>query len=137
MRAKYRFILSILLLSNSIIAQEITQINIIGKWKVVKVLKDIDNPDLKDLIKSFNSALFEFKENEDFKLTTTAGSKLFSMVTVMTNNTKWKIDKNNSAIRVGNLSDGYSILKILVSEHNGKVIFKMSETQLDLEVQKE
>jgi len=36
---KYLFILSILFLSNHIISQEITQQNIIGKWKVIKVLK--------------------------------------------------------------------------------------------------
>ncbi|MDI1304711.1 MAG: DUF5004 domain-containing protein [bacterium] len=133
---KYLFILSILLFSNHIISQEITQENIIGKWKVIKVLKKIENPNLKDITKSFNTAIFEFKENSDFKLTTADNSKLFSMFTNMTNNSKWKLNKNNYVISIGNQSDGYNILKIIVAEVNGKIIFHLSETELDLEVQK-
>jgi hypothetical protein len=133
---KYLFILSILLFSNHIVSQEITQENIIGKWKVIKVLKKIENPNLKDIVKSFNTAIFEFKENSDFKLTTADNSKLFSMFTNMTNNSKWKLNKNNYVISIGNQSDGYNILKIIVAEVNGKIIFHLSETELDLEVQK-
>lgn len=132
----YLFILSILMFSNNIVSQEITQKSIIGKWKVINVLKKIDNPNLKDIVKSFNTALFEFKENSDFKLTTTDNSKLFSMLTNMTNNSKWKLNKNDYVINVGNQSDGYNILKIIVVEVNGKIIFHLSETELDLEVQK-
>jgi len=132
----YLFILSILLFSSNIVSQEITQKSIIGKWKVINVLKKIDNPNLKDILKSFNTALFEFKENSDFKLTTTDNSKLFSMLTNMTNNSKWKLNKNDYVINVGNQSDGYNILKIIVVEVNGKIIFHLSETELDLEVQK-
>lgn len=133
---KYLFILSILLFSNHIISQEITQEKIIGKWKVIKVLKKIENPNLKDIVKSFNTAIFEFKENSDFKLTTADNSKLFSMFTNMTNNSKWKLNKNNYVISIGIQSDGYNILKIIVAEVNGKIIFHLSETELDLEVQK-
>jgi hypothetical protein len=103
---------------------------------VIKVLKKIENPNLKDIVKSFNTAIFEFKENSDFKLTTADNSKLFSMFTNMTNNSKWKLNKNNYVISIGNQSDGYNILKIIVAEVNGKIIFHLSETELDLEVQK-
>jgi hypothetical protein len=133
---KYFFILVILLFSNKVISQEITQKNILGKWKVVKVLKKNENPNLKDIVKSFNTAVFEFKENSDFKLTTTDNSKLFSMITNMTNSSKWKLNSNNYVIHVGHQSDGYNILKIVVVEANGKIIFHLSETELDLEVQK-
>jgi len=132
----YLIILSILMFSNNIVSQEINQKSIIGKWKVINVLKKIDNPNLKDIVKSFNTALFEFKENSDFKLTTTDNSKLFSMLTNMTNNSRWKLNKNDYVINVGNQSDGYNILKIIVVEVNGKIIFHLSETELDLEVQK-
>lgn len=137
MSKNYFLIFLTVLFSNAIIAQELNSINVIGKWKVVKVLKTIDNPKVKDLVRGFNAAVFEFKENEDFKLTTTDGSKLFSTVTTMTANTKWKLDTNNSAIYIGNASDGYSILKIIVSELNGQIIFHLIETELELEVQKE
>ena len=134
---KYLFIFSILLFSNNMISQEITQKNIIGKWKVVNVLKNIDNPNLKDIVKSFSSATFYFKENSDFKITTADNSKLFSMLTNMTNNSKWKLNKNNFGINVGNQSNEYNILKIIITEVNDKIIFHLSETELDLEVQKE
>ena len=126
----------ILLFFNHIISQEITQKDVIGKWKVVRVLNKIDNPNLKDIVKSFSSAIFEFKEDSNFKLTTTDNSKLFSMVKNMTNNSRWKLNKSNHVINIGNQFDGYNILKIIIAEVNGKIIFHLSETELDLEVQK-
>jgi len=87
-------------------------------------------------VKSFSSAIFEFKEDSNIKLTTVDNSKFFSMITNKTNNSKWKLNKNNYVINIGNQSDGYNILKIIVAEVNGKVIFHLSETELDLEVQK-
>ena len=59
------------------------------------------------------------------------------MVTAMTNSSKWKLNKNTFVVNVGNQSDGYNILKIIITEVNGKTIFHLSETELDLEVQKE
>ncbi|WP_029268631.1 DUF5004 domain-containing protein [Flavobacterium sp. KJJ] len=129
---KYLFILSILLFSNHIISQEINQKNIIGKWKVIKVLKKIDNPNLKDIVKGFSTATFEFKQKSDFKLTTENDSKSFSMIANMTNNSKWLLNKNNYVIHIGE-----NILKIIITEVNGKTIFHLSETELDLEVKKE
>jgi hypothetical protein len=58
------------------------------------------------------------------------------MLTNITNNSKWKLNKNDYLINVGNQSDGYNILKIIIVEVNGKIIFHLSETELDLEVQK-
>jgi hypothetical protein len=129
-------ILFIVLFSNSIISQDINQKNIIGKWKVIKVLKEINNPNLKDIVKSFASATFEFKENSMFKLTTADNSKLFTMITTMTNNSKWKLNQNNYVIEIGSQSDGYNILKIIMAEVDGQTIFHLSESELDLEVQK-
>ena len=137
MMKKYLLMLLVLLFSNHVISQEINHKSIIGKWKVVKVLKKVDIPNLQDIVKSFSTATFDFKENSDFKLTTADDSKLFSMVTAMTNSSKWKLNKNTFVVNVGNQSDGYNILKIIITEVNGKTIFHLSETELDLEVQKE
>ena len=133
---KYIIIVFIILFSNSIISQDINQKNIIGKWKVIKVLKKIDNPNLKDIVKGFASTTFEFKENSLFKLTTADNSKLFTMITTMTNNSKWKLNQNNYVIEIGSQADGYNILKIIVAEVDGRTIFHLSESELDLEVQK-
>jgi hypothetical protein len=133
---KYLIIVFIVLFSNSITSQDINQKNIIGKWKVIKVLKEIDNPNLRDIVKSFATATFEFKENSMFKLTTADNSKLFTMITTMTNNSKWKLNQNNYVIEIGSQADGYNILKIIVAEVDGRIIFHLSESELDLEVQK-
>jgi hypothetical protein len=42
------------------------------------------------------------------------------MLTNITNNSKWKLNKNDYLINVGNQSDGYNILKIIIVEVNGK-----------------
>jgi hypothetical protein len=134
---KYLFAFAILLFTNHLIAQKYTEKDIVGKWKVIKISKKIENPNLNDIVKSFKSAIFEFKENSDFKITTSDKTKLFTMLTDMTNNAKWKLNHNKFAISVGNESNGYNILKIIVVEVNNKFIFHLSETELDLEVVKE
>jgi hypothetical protein len=77
------------------------------------------------------------KKNSDFKLNTAENSALISMVTNMTNNSKRKLNKNNFDIKIGNQSNEYNILKIIIAEVNDKTNFHVSETELDLEVKKE
>jgi hypothetical protein len=122
-----------LLISNHIVAQ-MSREDIVGKWRVVKVLMKNDNPNLTDLITSFESAQFEFEENSNFNISTSKKSELFSMVENMAKNTKWKLEEQ-SLIKVRNKSNG-SILEILVSKQDGKTIFEMRETELELEVVK-
>lgn len=126
-----------LLLSNLLIAQKYAEQDIIGKWKVVAIAKEFDNPNVKKLITSFKSAVFEFNENQDFKLTTSNPSNLFMMVTDMTNKSKWKFNNTKFLICIGSEADGYSIMQIIVYEVDGKTMFHLSETEIELEVQKE
>lgn len=130
-------IFTFLLISNFLVAQKYTEQDLIGKWKVVAIAKKIDNPNMKDLVKSFEAAVFEFKENREFKLTTANPNKLFKMVTNMTNKSKWKLNNNNFSISIGSKADGYNIMKIIVFEVDGKTIFHLFETEMDVEVMKE
>ena len=98
-------------------------------------LAQIEN-EFKEIEKSFSSAVFEFNADKSFKLTTRSNSKLFSMVKDMTANSKWRLNKDKT-IAIGNQSNKYSIMNIIVIAANDKIIFKMSETELNLEVQKE
>lgn len=134
---KNLFTFAILLIAFHLTAQKYAEKDIVGKWKVIKISKAIENPNLNGLLKSFKSATFEFKENSDFKITTSDKNELFTMFTDMTNNSKWKLDRNKFALSIGNESNGYNILKIIVVEVNNKFIFHLSETELDLEVVKE
>lgn len=126
-----------LLISNFLVAQKYTEQDIIGKWKVVGLAREFDNPNVKKLITSFKSAVFEFNENQDFKLTTSNPSKLFKMVTDMTNKSKWKLNNTKFSISIGSEADGYSIMQIIIYEIDGKIMFNLLETDIDLEVQKE
>jgi hypothetical protein len=130
-------IFTFLLISNLLAAQKYTEQDLVGKWKVVAIVKENDNPNMKDLLKSFGAAVFEFKENLDFKLTTSIPNKLFKMVIDMTNKSKWKLNNNKFSISIGSKADGYSIMKIMVFEVDGKTIFHLSETEMDLVVEKE
>lgn len=133
---KYLFAFTILLFTNQILSQSLSEKDIVGKWKVVKILKKPESPNFNDLVKSFSSATFEFEKNLDFRLTTTDKTKLFKMLTDMTINAKWKLNKSKFAISIGTDTNKYSILKIIVVEVNNKIIFHLSESQLDLEVEK-
>jgi hypothetical protein len=126
-----------LLFTNHLISQEYSEKDIVGKWKVVNVLKKPESPNFNDIIKSFSSVTFQFEENADFKITTLDKTKLFAMLTDMTKEAKWRLNNNKYAISIGNDSNKYSILKIILVEVDGKMIFHLDETELDLEVVKE
>ncbi|WP_310559576.1 hypothetical protein [Flavobacterium sp.] len=127
----------ILLFTNHILSQEFTPKDIIGKWKVVNILKRPESPNFNDIIKSFSSATFLFEENLNFKITTLDKTKLFTMLIDVTKDAKWRLNANNYAISIGNDSNKYNILKIVVVEVDDKMIFHLDDTELDLEVQKE
>ena len=134
---KQLVVFAILLFTNHILSQEFTQKDIVGKWKVVKILKKPESPNFNDIIKSFSSATFLFEENLNFKITTLDKTKLFAMLTDVTKEAKWRLNANNYAISIGNDSNQYNILKIILVEVDNKMIFHLDETELDLEVQKE
>lgn len=127
----------IVLFTNHMLSQEFTQKDIVGRWKVVKILKRPESPNFNDIIKSFSSATFLFEENLNFKISTLDATKFFSMLTDVTKDAKWRLNANNFAISIGNDTNKYSILKIVVVKVDDKMIFHMDGTELDLEVQKE
>lgn len=134
---KQLLVFLILLFANHILSQEFTQKDIVGQWKVIKILKRPESTNFNDIIKSFSSATFLFEENLNFKISTLDKTKLFSMLTDGTKDAKWRLNANNYAISIGNDTNKYSILKIIVVKVDDKIIFHMDETELDLEVQKE
>lgn len=133
---RYILIYSIILFSNYAFSQNINAIYIVGKWKVINVLTKTNDPMKKAVLKSFNGAFFEFKENTEFKLTSSIDSQFFSMIKSMTNKSKWKLYNNSNFIKIGSPSDGYNIMGILVKNIDGKTIFKLDEAELEFEMQK-
>lgn len=130
-------VLVILFFTNSIISQEFTQKDLVGKWKVVRIVNKSENPNLKDIIKSFSSATFLFDENGNFRTTTSDKTPWFTMLTDITKEAKWKWNPNTLVVSVGNDANNYSILKIIVIRDGTKTIFHLAETEFNFEVQKE
>ena len=134
---KQLIVLAILCFTNSVMAQVFTQKDLVGKWKVVAILNEPQNPNLKDIIKSFGSATFLFEENANFRTTTLDKTQWFTMLTAVTKEAKWKMNAANFTISVGNDANNYSILKIIVIKVGDKIVFHLDETPFKFEVQKE
>lgn len=111
---------------------QITNSKLIGKWSVDKILtKPIAPEKVKPLIDSFEKAIFNFKENKDFELTTTNSSELFEMlISEGLINTKWNLAIDQQLIEIGSEKDEFSIMGIFVKMENEKVIFYLDETGL-------
>ena len=127
----------ILLFANNVMSQEFTQKDLVGKWKVVSIVNKPENPNLKDIIKSFSSATFVFEDNLNFRTTTLDKTEWFSMLIAVTKDAKWKLNTNDLTISVGNDANKYSILKLNIIKLGDQTIFHLAETDLKFEVKKE
>lgn len=133
---KFLIVLFLASLSSSVFGQSLTEKNIHGKWKVVKLIVKSTKPELAPLFKGFENATFTFNPNGNFELTTTSQSELFGMITEMTNGTKWKLEKAKQCLLIGNEANHYSIMGIFVKETNGKILFNLDETGIIMEMKK-
>jgi len=131
---KYIVVFALLLISNSIISQTIKEEEIYGTWKVQKNLTTTTNPSFKDIIEGFLSSTFRFEENGAFKLNSPNKSTIFLMTLEMTKNKKWKFDNGWQLIQIGSDQDSFSIMGIYVKKSSGKIIFQVSESELQFEM---
>ncbi len=127
----------ILLFANHILSQEFTQKDLVGQWKVISIVNKPENPNLKDIIKSFSSATFLFGENLNFRTTTLDKTEWFTMLINVTKDAKWKLNTDNRTISVGNDFNNYSILKFNIIKLGDKTIFHLAEADFNFEVKKE
>ena len=133
---KFLSFLLLVSLSSSVFGQTLTEKDVYGKWKVVKLIEKPTNPQFVPLISGFENATFVFNQNGNFELTTTSKSELFGIITEMTDGTKWKFEQKSKYLKIGNQEDKYSIMGILVKEINGKIIFHLDESGVKLEMKK-
>lgn len=128
------FVFTFLLISNIIISQTIVKEEINGTWKVEKNLTKTTNPKFKDIIEGFLSSTFRFEQNGNFELYSPNKSRIFLMTLEMIKNKKWKFDNNRQLIKIGSEKDYFSIMGIYVKKNNGKIIFQISESELQFEM---
>ena len=131
---KHIIILISLLLSNITISQTIKKEDINGTWKVQKNLTKTTNSNFKDIIEGFLSSTFRFEQNGNFELYSPNKSGIFLMTLEITKNKKWKFDENRQLIKIGSEKDYFSIMGIYVKKNNGKIIFQISESELQFEM---
>lgn len=134
---KQLVVFAFFLFTNHILAQEFTQKDLVGQWKVISIVNKPENPNLKDIIKSFSSATFLFDENLNFRTTTLDKTEWFTMLINVTKDAKWKLNTDNLTISVGNDSNKYSILILNIIKLGDKTIFHLAETDINFEVKKQ
>lgn len=128
-----KLVLGIFFLFSIFSFSQITSNQIIGNWKVVKVLNEIGN---QDLANGFKSSVFKFDKNFNFTLKSSNDNPLFSQIESMTKNTKWKIDSLKNKIKIGRKKNNYSTMFIEVEQKNERVIFHLIESDIKLEMMK-
>lgn len=126
-----RKILTLLFLitfSATVLGQVANESELIGKWKVEKIIEKPTNAQFKPLIDGFEKATFHFNANKDFDITTTNKTELFTMMmTEVINGTKWKFVKEKQLVRIGNQENRYTVMGILVKKENGNLYFHLKE----------
>ncbi len=118
-------------LSSSIFGQVNNENELIGKWKVEKIIKKPTNPQLKPLTEGFEKSTFDFKENKNFEISTTNSSELFEMMMLkVLYGTKWKFEKEKQLIKIGTKNDKFTSIWLFVKKENGSLFFNLDETEL-------
>ena len=115
---------------------QVTQQELIGQWKVNRVVQKSPNAELRGVLEGFKSATFHFMDNGNFKLSTASKAPTFQMLLRMTENAQWKFNAEGQYIKIGREADGYSIMGIAPSLNEGNMHFSMEESEMVFEMKK-
>ena len=139
---KKSIILILILFSSISYGQTLNKQNIIGIWKVEKIIGDFpkmpaeQQKKMDDLKSAFMKSTFEFKENNRFNFNIEFMKELDEMM----KNVHWKLNSNKTEIIIQEWkdkdTDKYQLMGIQVSERNGKIYFVMTESPFVLEMKK-
>ena len=116
--------------------EQVTESDLIGDWKVKRVVQKPSNPELRGVLEGFKSATFSFSENGDFDLTTESKAPTFQMILRMTQDSEWKFDSGAQLIKIGSEEDGYSIMGIYPTLQNEVMQFALDESAMTFEMEK-
>ena len=139
---KKSIILILILFSSISYGQTLNKQNIIGIWKVEKIIGDFpkmpaeQQEKMDDLKSAFMKSTFEFKENNRFNFNIEFMKELDEMM----KNVHWKLNSNKTEIIIQEWkdkdTDKYQLMGIQISERNGKIYFVMTESPFVLEMKK-
>jgi len=120
-----------LIISVSSFGQITNEFELTGKWRVDEILDKPSNPEYQPLIDGFKNSTFNFKENQDFELTTTHSSELFEMMmNEVLNEPKWIFETEKQLVRIGTHEERYTSMEISVRMNNGNLFFHIEESGL-------
>ena len=135
-RKSLKLILLLLALNFKMHAQVLKETEIIGTWKVLNIgtIKGASKEEknaAKQLINAFHNAKFKFTEDRHFSFD-------FEIEDMSIRNGYWKLNNSSKTYIIQDQKDKTAILmEIDAKKVNGKILFKLSETLIVLEVEKE
>jgi hypothetical protein len=139
---KKNIILILILFSSISYGQTLNKQNIIGIWKVEKIIGDFpkmpaeQQKKMDDLKSAFMKSTFEFKENNRFNFNIEFMKELDEMM----KNVHWKLNSNKTEIIIQEWkdkeTDNYQLMGIQISKRNGEIYFVMTESPFILEMKK-
>ncbi|SNR82790.1 hypothetical protein [Flavobacterium sp. ov086] len=109
---------------------------IIGSWKVENSTIKSTDKNMLEMARSFKNAIFSFRENRDFIVTSKEKNRVINMLISSLNNEKWLFDERDKKFKIGTDKDHYTIMSIAVRVENNKAYFKIDEAELNLELVK-
>ena len=124
---KKSIILILILFSSISYGQTLNKENIVGLWKVEKIIGDFQEMPaeqqkiMDDLKSAFMKSTFEFKENNSFNFNIEFMKELDEMM----KNVHWKLNSNKTEIIIQDWkdkdTDKYQLMGIQISQRNGKI----------------
>ena len=139
---KKNIFLILILLSSISYGQTLNKENIVGIWKVEKIIGDFPKMPAEqqkiadDLKSAFMKSTFEFKENNRFNLNIEFMKELDEMM----KSVHWKFNSNKTEIIIQEWkdkdTDKYQLMGIQISERNGNIYFVMTESPFVFEMKK-
>lgn len=119
---------ALLVITLNVTAQDLAEKDILGSWKVKEVTQQPDNPDYAPIVEGFSKATFTFNESGDFQFSSSSESAMFSQISNMFQNIKWKYELEKQYLKMGSEADHFSILTMYVKKIDDVMHFHLNES---------
>jgi hypothetical protein len=133
---RYITLITFLFLSLNVKSQSNIQDQIIGSWKVINASVNSKDKNHIAVANSFKNSIFSFKSNKDFIFTTTNKGELMLMMTQQFKNQKWIFEERRQLFKIGTAAGHYTNMGIFAKIENNKAVFRIYESEIDLELVK-
>lgn len=130
------FLLILLLVANTVFSQNISEKDLIGKWKVIEVSNKPASKAFDEIIKGFMASTIKFNDNYRLEWTSTEKDPPFSIFLNEIKDAEWVFNDKKHLISIGTIKNKYSFLQAVVARKGKNLIFSLRETELKLELER-